>query len=518
MQYRGFVLSLILTVCAWAQSSTALFSQEEPVEQTNAGLLDEIDENDKIIGFSVSEVKERLSYLSGCTPLRHDNVVTAYLQTYLYKKPEKTRAMLSRVPMYFHLFEAELKAAGMPEDLKYLAVTESALNPLAVSHCGATGLWQFMPATGSEYGLEQNSAVDERSDVVQSTKAALKYLKHLYNAYDDWALALAAYNSGPGNVNRAIKRAHSKNFWVIRKYLPRETCNYVPAFIAATYICNFYMMHNLMPDYPDLDYQVTSYTKVYDGLAFQEICDATGLDFNTVVALNPGYKKYYVPAQANGRYVVLPVRVMDAFNHYMRGRGAQSVSADFSQLHFGSDPKERYKARHFSIQNGDHAERLAPSFGCYKSHLVAWNHLPYAYAQAGKSVIVWQPNNIKEYHKIQVAAPKQQVAATVPATTNQISSTASLTQKPVGKPTAPLPAKETTVPEKKELTLPGMTSAGAVLAEEKNYVWHIVQRNESLSDIAFMYQTNVMEIQTLNGAEKFSIGARIKVKKIQRER
>lgn len=223
--------------------------------ETNSGLLEQINEtqSESIIGFSESEVSERLSYLTGCTPLNYNAVVRAYLQTYLYKKPEKTRDMLSKAGMYFHIFEAELKANGMPEDLKYLSVTESALNPLAVSRCGATGLWQFMPATGSEYGLEQNSAVDERSNPVEATRAALKYLKRLYGMYNDWALALAAYNSGPGNVNRAIKRGHSRNFWVIQKYLPQETRNYVPAFVSATYICNFYMMHNLMPDYPDLD-------------------------------------------------------------------------------------------------------------------------------------------------------------------------------------------------------------------------------------------------------------------------
>jgi membrane-bound lytic murein transglycosylase D len=505
MQYRGFALTLLWIVCAWMQQTTLVCAQEENAEPINAGLLEEVDENEKIIGFSVPEVKERLSYLSGCTPLKYDNIVTAYLQTYLYKKPEKTRAMLSRMPMYFHLFESELKAAGMPDDLKYLSVTESALNPLAVSHCGATGLWQFMPATGSEYGLEQNSAIDERSDPVMATRAALKYLKKLYNSYGDWALALAAYNSGPGNVNRAIKRAHSKNFWAIRKYLPRETCNYVPAFISATYICNFYMMHNLMPDYPDLDYQITAYTKVFDGVAFQEICDATGLDFNTVVALNPGYKKFYVPAQTQGRFIMLPVRVMDAFNNYLRSKGAQSVSADFSHIKIGSDAKERYKAKHYSIANGDQADRLAQSFGCFKSHLVAWNHLPYSYATAGKNILVWHPNTIKEYQKIQVAAPKQQIDAPHVATSPAVK------PKPA---TSPLPGKEAPKVENKEITIPGVPSTKTVLEEEKKFVWHVVQRNESLSDIAFMYQTQVIDIQMLNGAEKFGIGARIKVKKV----
>jgi membrane-bound lytic murein transglycosylase D len=484
--------------------------------EANAGLLDQINEDvasNDVIGYNAAEVRERLSYLSGCTKLEYDNIVSAYLQTYLFKKPHKTREMLARIPMWFHIFEAELKAQGMPDDLKYLAVTESALNPLAVSHCGATGLWQFMPATGSEYGLEQNSAVDERSDAIQATRASLTYLKRLHHMFGDWALALAAYNSGPGNVGRAIKRGHSKNFWAIRKYLPAETRNYVPAFVSATYICNFYMMHNMMPDYPDLDLQVTSHTKVFVGVAFQEICDATGLTFETVVALNPGYKKYYVPAQTQGRFIVLPIRVMDAFTRYMQSKDPDAVSSDFSHITFDSDAKDRYKAQHYNVPQGDSADRLAASFGCFRSHLVAWNHLPYGYASAGKSLLVWRPNNIKEYQKIKLSAPKPAMAGATGSSSPQVSVGKPKPTVTNTKPSTPLPATPPAKIEQKDIALPGVPSPKAIIDEEKQYVWHIMQRNESLTDVAFMYQVTVMDIQRLNGAEKFGIGARIKVKR-----
>jgi membrane-bound lytic murein transglycosylase D len=502
MQRIGFLLLCILALLPY--SSPVLQAQEEGSAETNAGLLEQVSETpdgNEIIGFSEPEVRERLSYLpAGCTPLTYNPVVRAYLQTYLYKKPEKTREMLARIPMWFHLFEQELKAAGMPEELKYLSVTESALNPLAVSHCGATGLWQFMPATGREYGLEQNSAIDERSAPIEATRAAIKYLKTMYNNYGDWALALAAYNSGPGNVSRAIKKAHSKNFWVIQKYLPRETRNYVPAFISATYICNFYMMHNLMPNYNDLDMQITAHTKVFASVAFQEIVDATGVDFNTLIALNPGFKSYYVPGQVQGRYLVLPVRVMEAFNNYMRSKGDNAVSQDFSYITWGNQ-KDRYSGQHFNVPAGDNADRLSQSFGCNKSHLVAWNHLPYQYAAAGKSLLVWRPNNVKEYQKIQVAAPKPTVVTTA---------------KPkLTKPAEPLPATPTQPAKKveqKDIALPGVPSPKALLEEEQKFIWHVVQRNESLSDIGKQYGTSSFEIQKLNGAEKFGIGARIKVK------
>ena len=175
----------------------------------------------------------------------------------------------------------------MPLDLKFLSVVESALNPMAVSRSGAVGLWQFMPATGREYGLKISRYVDERKDPVKSTLAAIKYLKKQYNRYGNWELALAAYNGGPGRVNRAIKRGRSKNFWRIRKYLPRETRNYVPAYIAATYIANFYHMHDLVPIYPDLELQLTESVKVYETLNFSEIEAITGTPEYIIEILNP---------------------------------------------------------------------------------------------------------------------------------------------------------------------------------------------------------------------------------------
>jgi membrane-bound lytic murein transglycosylase D len=288
---------------------------------------------------------------------------------------------------------------------------------------------------------------------------------------------------------------------VMQKYLPRETRNYVPAFISATYICNFYMMHNLMPSYNDLDLQITAHTKVFTSVAFQEIVDATGVDFNTLIALNPGFKSYYVPGQVQGRYLVLPVRVMDAVNNFMRSKGDDAVSQDFSHISFGNH-KDRYSGQHFSVPNGDSAERLSQSFGCNKSHLVAWNHLPYQYANAGKSLLVWRPNSIKEYPKIQLSAPKPAVAMAGKP-------------KPIAKPTESLPATPTTPAKKmeqKDIELPGVPSPKALLEAEQKFIWHVVQRNESLSDIGKQYGTSTFDIQRMNGAEKFGVGARIKVK------
>ena len=226
--------------------------------------------------YTDEDLRERLgSIVNEVVTPRLDAIVKSYVNTYTALKRDKTEAMLGRMAMYFPLFERLLTEQNMPTDLKYLSITESALNPKARSRSGAVGLWQFMPTTGREYGLTQNRYVDLRKDPEKSTLAAIKFLKRLYQKYGNWELALAGYNGGPGRVNRAIKRGRSKNYWKIRRYLPRETRNYVSAYISATYIANFYEKHDLVPLYPDIELQLTEITVVYEGITFHEIAEIT---------------------------------------------------------------------------------------------------------------------------------------------------------------------------------------------------------------------------------------------------
>ena len=311
-----------LTLLLLVLGSSGIFAQQQDYTTSN------------IPTFTDAELLNRIrSVRNKVIPPRFDRIVKSYINTYTVKKRDKTERMLGQMDVYFPLFEHYLKQKNLPVDLKYLPVVESALNPRAVSRSGAVGLWQFMPPTGREYGLKINSLVDERKDPTKSTEAALKYLGRLYKKYGDWSLVLAAYNGGPGRVNRAIKRGRSKNFWRIRRYLPAETRAYVPAFIAATYIINFHHHHLLDPIPSDVDMRYTETTKIYQRISFQTISEITGTRMDLLEDLNPSYKQRFLPTNSKGNYLRLPAHRMASLMNYLgrpdasRNRlGAQSIN------------------------------------------------------------------------------------------------------------------------------------------------------------------------------------------------
>jgi membrane-bound lytic murein transglycosylase D len=445
-----------------------------------------------------AELKDRLSYLSSCVELKTHPVVKGYIRTYVQLKTEKARTMLGKRLTYFPLFEQKLKEYGLPTDLKYLSVVESALNPKAVSRVGATGLWQFMPSTGAEYGLRTSSVTEDRSDPVKSTDAAARHLKDLYNLYNDWALALAAYNSGQGRVNAAIKRAHSRDFWAILNYLPKETRNYVPAFIAATYICNYYTSHGLIPYDPDYDEQLTNYITVYEGMSFRDIADATGIDYQVVKTLNPGFRRDYVPPTTTGHFVILPERVMPAFVRYLNSFGNRNYTLEENKDYVNADLGDgRYWQSLVNIQQPEHIENIAQKIGCNADHLKAWNKMTSNYAQTGQSLKIWHPVYVQKHSSLRIEAPVQD---------------ANISTKPK-KNEASLP------PISPGNSKPGQTATiqTTVIRQQESprkgeFQYHTVQRNESLEDIARQYATTVESIRKLNNLDTLKVGMRVKIR------
>ena len=257
---------------------------------------------------SKEEYVQRMSEITAEMDLSYNQVVRSYIDSYVHRYPKNLSKLLGLSQYYFPIFERELLAEGLPMELKYLPVIESALNPTARSKVGAMGLWQFMPYTGKLYGLEINSLVDERCDVIKSTKAAVKYLKDLYSIYNDWLLVIAAYNCGPGNVNKAIKRANKgTDYWAIYNYLPRETRGYVPAFIAVNYAMEYATeVYNICPSESKMPVLVDT-VMVSDRMHFEQIAANMPITVEQLRKLNPQYKLDIIPAHKKPCAIVFPV-------------------------------------------------------------------------------------------------------------------------------------------------------------------------------------------------------------------
>lgn len=238
---------------------------------------------------------DRLQRIPAIIEMPYNEVVRKFIDMYATRLRQKVAFMLSANNFYMPIFEEALDLYDLPLELKYLPVIESALNPMATSRQGAVGLWQFMLATGKIYGLQVTSLIDERRDPIKSTRAAARYLKDLYDIYHDWNLVLAAYNCGPGTINKAIRRADGeKDFWKLYNYLPKETRGYVPAFIAANYIMTYYCEHNISPLEMKMP-EGTDTIHISRPLNLQQIAAVCNTNIDELRALNPEFKKDIIP-------------------------------------------------------------------------------------------------------------------------------------------------------------------------------------------------------------------------------
>ncbi len=256
---------------------------------------------------------DRLKRLPNVMEMPYNEIVQKFIDRYTGRLRRSVSYMLGASNFYMPIFEDALEAYGVPLELKYLPVIESALNPKATSRVGAAGLWQFMPSTGKQYGLEINSLVDERRDPVKSSYAAAKYLRDLYRIYGDWSLVIAAYNCGPENVRKAIQRANGEtDYWVIYPFLPRETKGYVPAFIAANYVMTYYCDHNICPMRTTLPAK-TDTVQVSRDIHLKQIAEVCGVDIEELRALNPQYRKDIVNGNSKPSAIRLPISVVNSF-------------------------------------------------------------------------------------------------------------------------------------------------------------------------------------------------------------
>jgi membrane-bound lytic murein transglycosylase D len=292
------------------------------------------------------------------------------------------------------MFEREFDNYDIPLEMKYLAIVESALKPRARSRVGATGLWQFMFATGKQYGLDVSSYVDERSDPIKSTESAAKYLAKLYELFGDWDLALAAYNSGPGNVSKAIRRSGGyQNYWNIRPHLPRETAGYVPAFLATMYIFEYAEEHGFIQHKPEFNYIDTDTIRVKQMITLDQVSEFTGVKIETLQFLNPSYKLDIIPHIEGKNYTLrLPRNIIGAFVNNEDQMYAYA-KAEFDKREkplpqfFNTDTKTRYR-----VKQGDYLGKIARKFGVRVSQIKRWNGLRSNNLRIGQRLTIYPRN------------------------------------------------------------------------------------------------------------------------------
>ena len=367
--------------------------------------------------YSKEVYKERLARIPSVIELPYNDVVQKFIDRYSGRLRRSVSIMLGAQNFYMPTFEEALESYGLPLELKYLPVIESALNPNAVSHVGATGLWQFMLTTGKQYGLEINSLVDERRDPVRASYAAAHYLRDLYKIFGDWNLVIAAYNCGPENINKAIHRSNgATDYWQIYPYLPKETRGYVPAFIAANYIMNYYCDHNICPMQANLPGK-TDTVVVSRDVHFEQVAQVLGMEIDQIKQLNPQYRRNIVngstrpmalrlPATLVGKFIdnedsiyayrpdVLlakrtEVEVNDDVPSYSRRSSSSSRSKSSSSRKSRSKGKKGKKnkgGRNVTIRQGDTLSDIAKRNGTTVSKLKKLNKISGSSIRAGKKL------------------------------------------------------------------------------------------------------------------------------------
>lgn len=343
--------------------------------------------------FTYEMVEERLAGLNSGVPIQLNERVFSFIDYFTVRNRDYIRSVQQRAEVYFPIFEKYLKEYDLPEELKYLSIVESGLRTNAISRVGAGGLWQFMPATGRFYKLHQDWYIDERMDPEKATEAACKYLKQLYGMFGDWDLALAAYNSGPGNVRKAIRRSgYKKTFWEVYRYLPRETRSYVPQFVAILYTMNFNEFHNLYPD--EKEYMMAYDTVMIDQyLHIETFANLTGLCADDILKLNPHLIRGVIPETVSNYPLRVPSDKMDFVYENMDFLldSAGKVGKEHLEKLAQNMPGSTYGRENvrYRVQSGDVLGTIAQRYHVRVSDLREWNRISGNMIRVGQTLNIW---------------------------------------------------------------------------------------------------------------------------------
>ncbi|MDD6252510.1 MAG: transglycosylase SLT domain-containing protein [Bacteroidales bacterium] len=337
---------------------------------------------------------QRLADLNSYITLPFNETVRNYIILYAEKRKAQMASMLALADYYLPIFEATFNKYGMPEELKYMAVIESAFNPVAVSRAGARGMWQFMYTTAKNYGLTVNSFVDERLDPVKSADAAARYLYDAYKIFGDWNLAISSYNCGAGNVNKAIKRSGSRDFWAVYDFLPRETRGYVPAFVGAMYAFRYYREHGITPDPVRMPAHVDTF-HIRKMLHFQQVSELTGVSVDMLRNLNPQYVHDIIPGNEREYVLRLPYQYSGKFIENEDSVYAYKAKELFSPATLqniaasGSGSVPAGQRITYKVKSGDYLGRIASKYHVTVAQLKEWNHLRSNNLRIGQVLVIY---------------------------------------------------------------------------------------------------------------------------------
>ncbi|MES2578413.1 MAG: LysM peptidoglycan-binding domain-containing protein [Bacteroidota bacterium] len=486
-------------------------------ELTNLDLYNNLSEDikniniDQIVDYELPTalLKERLAAMDAKSPfnIEYNQGLENIIKSFLKNRKKSFERLMGTSEYYFPLFEEALAKQNVPLEIKYLAIVESALNPKAVSKMGATGLWQFMYQTGKQYGLKIDSYVDERSDPLKASEAAAQYMTNMYKIFGDWDLVLASYNSGPGNVAKAIRRSGGQqNYWNIRKNLPKETQGYVPAFLATMYIYEYHKEHGIVPNRAAVKHFATDTIMIKKQMTFKQISDLLDVPVAQLQVLNPSYKLNVIPLYHDqNHYLRLPQEKIAVF--------ASNEDQIYAYTQYESDKREKPfqiekalavkdtanytiqkialpKTTYYKVRRGDNLSMIASKYDVDVADIKKWNKLKsnaLAYGKSLKIVIGADLTTLKKEPKTELI-PSEKISSNERIVASEM------------KTNKEEKTKKTTQPE----TV--VSNASAL---------YVVQKGDNLGSIAKKYDVTVAEIQEWNhlSNDNVQLGASLQVAK-----
>lgn len=447
-----------------------------------------------------SMIISRLQKTESVVRLSYNPIVKEFIETIINRRPVITEIVLGLSAYYYPLFEEVLDKLELPLELKHLAIIESALNPRAVSRAGAVGLWQFMYGTAKGQNLEVTSLIDERRDVLKSTEAAARYMKKLYDVYKDWHLVIAAYNCGPGNVNKAIDRAGGKtDYWKIYYALPRETREFVPAYIATTYIMNYYREHQLSPRFPKIALH-TDTIMVHKSLDMKQVARVLNLEIESLRDLNPMYRRDIIPGTpVKGYPIRIPVEYIPTFiarsdsifssqGENLKAENIVNQPVTSADTYDFGDITGKTKIS-YTVKSGDNPGYIADWFDISVAELRLWNQIHRNMIRTGQKLVIYVPDDKAEYYK----------------KINNLSFNAKqeLSGRAATIAMASAPAPAATI---------------ATAGTDDDYIYHTVEKGDNFWTIAKQYpgvtNTAIMELNNITDAGSLRAGQKLKIKPV----